>query len=193
MSLNLSGYATLSSLTLSRPGGDDSGDTLATLKLTIPTSNTDAVCAALGIESGDKLEWAWLKSEDSQSSERRYIRMGAIACDGAKWVSKHLAGIAGYRNLRPKKVVVESVRPVLDGVWELAVKVQVEHPPAGAVECWAQFIGSQIRVELWQDGDLLEPSDSLTEAARELGEKMARSGTTVTLTTRSGSVTVGAK
>lgn len=56
MSLNLGGLATLSSITLSRPGGDD-GETLATLKLPIGTKDTDPVCAALGTESGDALEW----------------------------------------------------------------------------------------------------------------------------------------
>lgn len=56
MSLNLGGLATLSSITLSRPGGDD-GETLATLKLSIGTKDTDPVCAALGTESGDALEW----------------------------------------------------------------------------------------------------------------------------------------
>ena len=47
MSLNLGGLATLSSITLSRPGGDD-GETLATLKLSIGTKDTDP--AARGVK-----------------------------------------------------------------------------------------------------------------------------------------------
>lgn len=49
MPLNITGSATLSSLTLSSAGGD-AGETLATLKLAISTSDTNAICAALGVD-----------------------------------------------------------------------------------------------------------------------------------------------
>lgn len=154
MPLNLTGSATLSSLTLSSAGGD-AGETLATLKLAISTVNTDAICAALGVEDGDALAWAWNASEDGTALERRYIRMGPITCD-AVWIGKHAAEICGYRELRPTKVTVESVAPVDGGKWLVALKVQVKHPPAGAVECWAQFLGQDMRIDLQQDPDLFD-------------------------------------
>ncbi len=179
MSLNLGGLATLSSITLSRPGGDD-GETLATLKLSIGTKDTEPVCAALGTEAGDALEWAWLASGDGQIRERRYLHMGAIAC-ATKWKGKHSASVHGYKELRPELVAVESVTPMVDGYWEVALKVQIKHPPAGAVECWAQYIGDAIRVELMQDADLLEPSGDLKQSVERLRDLAKEDGTTVTI------------
>lgn len=79
---SIAGDATLSSINLSRVGGEDSDYTLVTLKLAVETRSDAAICAALGVESGDALEWAWQYPEDSDdidACERRYPYMGAIA------------------------------------------------------------------------------------------------------------------
>lgn len=154
---SLAGDATLSSINLSRVGGEDSDYTLVTLKLSVETRSDAAICAALGVESGDMLLWAWETPEtgDIDACERRYPYMGAIA-SGLRMEAKHLAQIGGYRDLRPSRVTVESVAPVAKRIWTVALKVQIEHPPAGAVECWAQFIGQSLRIDLQQDPDLFE-------------------------------------
>lgn len=155
---SLAGDATLSSINLSRVGGEDSDYTLVTLKLSVETRSDAAICAALGVESGDALEWAWQYPEDCDdidACERRYPYMGAIA-SGLRMEAKHLAQIGGYRDLRPSRVTVESVAPVAKRIWTVALKVQIEHPPAGAVESWAQFIGQSLRIDLQQDPDLFE-------------------------------------
>lgn len=99
---SLAGDATLSSINLSRVGGEDSDYTLVTLKLSVETRSDAAICAALGVESGDALEWAWQYPEDCDdidACERRYPYMGAIA-SGLRMEAKHLAQIGGYRETR---------------------------------------------------------------------------------------------
>jgi len=76
---------------------------------------------------------------------------------------------------------VESVPPMVDGYWEVPLKVQIKHPPAGAVECWAQYIGDAIRVELTQDADLFEPSGDLKQSVERLRDLAKEDGTTVTI------------
>lgn len=154
MPLTWKGNAKLSSLTLSRPGGEDDGETLATMKIEIETNDAAIVGAALGAEAGDPLEWAWQANDDGSQVERRYLWLGEIAT-AARWDGKHIATIAGYE-VRPRRVSAESVAPKANRIWRVALKVQAEHPPAGAVECWAQFLGGHIPIDLQQDPDLFE-------------------------------------
>lgn len=196
--LNLTGAATLLSLSLSSAGSDDSPDTLATLKLEIETTNLEPVRAALGIEGQDTLEWAWAFPEERDGSgecERRYLLMGPICTPKAAWLAKHAIEIGGYRDIRPSKVAVESVAPVVNGIWNVALKVQIEKAPAGAVEAWALFLrkAGGLRIELQQDADLFEAGDDLTKAAQKFRDDMARDGITVTLSSGSRSVTIGAR
>jgi len=196
--LNISGAATLLSLSLSSAGSDDSPDTLATLKLDIETTNLEPVRAALGIEGPDALEWAWAFPEVCDGSgecERKYLLMGPITTPKAAWLGKHVIEIGGYRDIRPSKVTVESVAPVVNGIWNVALKVQIEKAPAGAVEAWALFLrkASGLRIELQQDADLFEPGDDLTKAAQKFRDDMTRDGTTVTLSSGSRSVTIRAR
>lgn len=63
--------------------------------------------------------------------------------------TKHTAG--------PWAVLQEECdNPVAKRLWNVALKVQIEHPPAGAVESWAQFIGQSLWIDLQQDPDLFE-------------------------------------
>lgn len=196
--LNLKGAATLQSISLSSAGSEDSPDTLATLKLEIETTNLEPVRAALGIEEPDPLEWAWAFPEERDGSgecERRYLLMGPITTPKATWVGKHQIEIAGYREIRPSKVAVESVAPVVNGIWNVALKVQIEKAPAGAVEAWALFLrkAGALRIELQQDADLFEAGDDLTKVARKFNEDMSRSGATVTISSGGRSVTMGGR
>lgn len=196
--LNISGAATLLSLSLSSAGSDDSPDTLATLKLEIETTNLEPVRAALGIEGPDALEWAWAFPEERDGSgecERRYLLMGPITTPKATWIGKHTIEIGGYREIRPAKVTVESVAPVVSGIWSVSLKVQVEKAPAGAVEAWALFLrkAGALRIELQQDADLFEAGDDLVKAARKFRDDVTRGGTTVTISSGGRSVTMGAR
>lgn len=196
--LNISGNATLLSLSLSSAGSDDSPDTLATLKLEIETTNLEPVRAALGIEGPDALEWAWAFPEERDGSgecERRYLLMGPITTPKAAWVGKHMIEIGGYREIRPSKVAVESVAPAVNGIWNVALKVQIEKAPAGAVEAWALFLrkAGALRIELHQDADLFEAGDDLVKAARKFRDDVTRGGTTVTISSGGRSVTMGAR
>lgn len=196
--LSITGTATLQSLSLSRAGSEDSPDTLATLKLEIETTDLEPVRAALGIEEPDPLAWAWSFPETPDGSgecERRYVRMGPIATPGATWLGKHAVEIGGYREIRPSKVVVESVMPVHNGIWLIALKVQVEKAPAGAVEAWAMFLrqAGGLRIALVQDADLFDEAggDSIKGAVKRFSDRMARQGTTVTISGGGRSVTLG--
>lgn len=175
MPLNLTGPASLSSLTISRPGSEDDADTLVTLKLEIETTDLEPIQAALGAESPDRLAWA----HDSDG-ERAYMRLGAIAC-GADWRDKHSLELAGYRDMRPVKVTVESVAPAPKSSWLVALKVQVESPPAGAVEAWAQYLRTSMRMVLKQDEDLLSDAGGVRKVAKQLDALLAEDGTTATL------------
>lgn len=194
--LNLTGSATLLSLSLSRAGSEDSPDTLATLKLEIETTNLEPVRAALGIEEPDPLRWAWSFPEVEDGSgecERRYLRMGPIATPSATWIGKHMVEIGGYGEIRPAKVTVESVAPVISSIWAIALKVQIEKAPAGAVEAWALFLrqAGGLRIDLRQDADLFD--DDAKASARRFVDGMTRDGTTVTLSSGGRSVTIGAR
>lgn len=81
MSLNLGGLATLSSITLSRPGGDD-GETLATLKLSIGTKDTDPICAALGTDFVPMKKYRTIKYEPARKGGGDVIRRTADAVVG---------------------------------------------------------------------------------------------------------------
>jgi hypothetical protein len=110
--------------------------------------------------------------------------MGPITTPKAAWIGKHVIEIGGYREIRPSKVTVESVAPVVNGIWNVALKVQIEKAPAGAVEAWALFLrkAGGLRIELRQDADLFED-----------GRDQAPTGTTVTLSSGSRSVTIGVR
>ena len=143
---SIAGDATLSSINLSRVGGEDSDYTLVTLKLSVETRSDAAICAALGVESGDALEWAWQYPEDCDdidACERRYPYMGAIA-SGLRMEAKHLAQIGGYRDLRPSRVTVESVAPVATPV-----------PTRPSRPCWTLWIARGI---CWWKAPRREPN-----------------------------------
>ncbi len=57
MMFSIAGDATLSSINLSRVGGEDSDYTLVTLKLSVETRSDAAICAALGVESRGCATW----------------------------------------------------------------------------------------------------------------------------------------
>lgn len=60
------------------------------------------------------------------------------------------------RYQQPIESAPEAVREAFESAWAMSLKVQIEHPPAGAVESWAQFIGQSLRIDLQQDPDLFE-------------------------------------
>jgi hypothetical protein len=84
---------------------------------------------------------------------------------------------------------------VHNGIWLIALKVQVEKAPAGAVEAWALFLrkAGALRIELQQDADLFEAGDDLVKAARKFRDDVTRGGTTVTISSGGRSVTMGAR
>jgi len=59
-----------------------------------------------------------------------------------------------------------------------------------AKECWAQYIGDAIRVELMQDADLFEPSGDLKQSVERLRNMAKEDGTTVTISAGGRSVTL---
>lgn len=153
MPFEFNGKAEIKNLNI-RKGASDDSQVSIDIKLAFQNMPLATGATALGCENADELKRALFRSvaEDAEESAR-FFGLSSLSSN-AKWEEKHAITIAGFRRLRCHSVRGIDLIPRRAGMFDGAMQITIQQPPAGFVENLAEHLNGTVAINLEHDAEL---------------------------------------